>query len=373
MGGRSKDGVDVRAATPAELSSFVRVGDQLAAFRVPRLYDSNDSNRRVFFALFDGTGNDLKHSTNVALLNKQIEEMSRKNPNIGFFYKEGPGTQGGLTGLLDGITGGTYIDRIEAMYVQFYELAARWLKDNPKASISVISVGFSRGAEQAAGFTRLVDERGIQNPAARIVDRFMGDIEQVYYVAPPLRPGGTIPQAIGLYDPVATGEPEAHDRRPPPSVVSGFQIKARNEHRALFPSTTIIQQGISSAGRFLGVTTPGAHSDIGGGYELDGLSRRNFNLMATYLNATLGETLIRSLKVTPSSIRDVIHDSTQHQWFYQKDKVRQSVVELDPIGKLIEPVNQDLVTSVSHQPDSKAEVLTDKEPINLGDDSTKGH
>ena len=347
MADRSKDGVDVTPASAAQLATYVLAEAQLDAFRVPKLYDAADPHARVFLALFDGTGNDAvkdpQHITNVGWLKAQIEEVGRKNPNVGHFYKEGPGTQDGLAGLWDGITGGTYTERIEAMYDKFARQAARWLKEEPNAKISLVSVGFSRGAEQAAGFARLVDERGVQDPTAKVVERAVGQDDQVMYTAPPLRAEGTIPQVLGLYDPVATGEPGQHDRRPPPSIVSGMQIKAGNEYRAAFPSTTIIEQGVSADGRFLGVTTAGAHSNIGGSYQLDGLSRRNFNLMAKYLNGVLGEDVIKGLDVVPSPKKDVIHDSTQHQWFYRQVPVRQSVTDLDPQDRPVEPADRALV------------------------------
>lgn len=347
MAVRSKDGVDVTPASAAQLATYALAEAQLDAFKVPKLYDAADPHARVFVALFDGTGNDAvkdpQHITNVGRLKAQIEEIGRKNPNVGHFYKEGPGTQAGLTGLWDSITGGTYTERIEAMYDKFARQAARWLRDDPDAKISLVSVGFSRGAEQAAGFARLVDERGVQDPTAKVVERVVGHADQVSYTAPALRPDGTVPQALGLYDPVATGEPGQHDRRPPPSVVSGVQIKAADEHRAAFPSTTIIEQGASLDGRFLGLTTAGAHSNIGGSYQLDGLSRRNFNLMAKYLNGVLGENVIKALDVVPSAKLDVIHDSTQHQWFYREVPVRQSVTELDPQDRPVEPADRALV------------------------------
>lgn len=353
MANRSKDGVDVTPASAVQLATYAVAEQQLDAFKVPRLYDAADPHARVFVALFDGTGNDAvrdpQHITNVGLLKAQIEEIGRKDAHVGHFYKEGPGTQDGLAGVWDSITGGTYNERIEAMYDKFDRQAARWLKEDPDAKISLVSVGFSRGAEQAAGFSRLVDERGVEDPTAKVVERVVGHADQVLYTAPALRPDGTIPQALGLYDPVGTGEPGEHDRRPPPSVVSGMQIRADDEYRAAFPSTTIIEQGASTDGRFLGLTTAGAHSNIGGSYQLDGLSRRNFNLMAKYLDGVLGEGVIKRLDVAPSPRLDVIHDSTQHQWFYREVPARRSVTELDPQRRPVEPADQALVAPYLHE------------------------
>ncbi len=226
-------------------------------------------------------------------------------------------------------TGASYSERIEAMYDKFSIQAARWIKDDPLAVINVVAIGFSRGAEQVAGFSRLLDARGVQRPSARVVDTLFGDTE-VYYTAPPLRLPGTIAQAIGLYDPVGSGEPRRHDRRPPPSVVTGLQIHAADEFRALFPSTSIIAQGQSADGRFLGVSTAGAHSDIGGGYALHGLSHRNFNLMAGYVNGVLGQPMIKPLALPVAPEMTVVHDTP---WYYRKLEGRKVVYSLEPTGK----------------------------------------
>ncbi|BBB63324.1 hypothetical protein UNDKW_5051 [Undibacterium sp. KW1] len=349
------DGVDVRQATPAQLATYTKAEAQINAFEVPQLYDSKDPNSRVFVALFDGTGNDAvhdpKHITNVGLLKDQIEAAAQDNPHIGGYYKEGPGTQGGLKGTWDGATGGTYQERLEAMYEQFDNQAAVWLKENPDAKISVVSVGFSRGAEQAAGFTRMVDERGVQDPNARKVETYALSLglkdDKVIYTAPPLKEPGSIPQALAMYDPVATGAPERKDRRPADSVISGLQIKAGDEHRSLFPADNIIPQGLSADKRFLGVTTAGCHSDIGGGYELNGLSTRNFNLMSGYLNASLGSALIMKREVPVEPEKSVIHDSTQHKFFYRRVEERGITPKQDPDGKPVEPVDKKLLEQFS--------------------------
>lgn len=333
MPGPSIDGVRVTPATPDQLDSYRRARAQIHAFATPLLFDAGDAHARVYFALFDGTGNDARkdpeHISNVGLLAQQLDELGQLDPRVGAYYKEGPGTQGGLVGMLDKINGGSFSERTEAVYDKFSIQAARWLKEDPLAQISVIAVGFSRGAEQAAAFARLVDARGVQRPTARMVDTFLGQTE-VYYNAPPLRDPGTLPLALGLYDPVSSGEPRRHDRRPAPSVVSGLQINAGNEFRSLFPSTRILGQGESADGRFLGVTTAGAHSDIGGGYLLNGLSHRNFNLMADYLNGAFAVPLITHLAM-PEPAMTVVHDTP---WYYHKVEGRKVVYSLEATGKL---------------------------------------
>lgn len=322
MGGeRHPDGVSTVPATASDLATFPDASRQLASFPAPLLRDGDAPDHRLFVAAFDGTGNSMykdapENHTNVARIAKQLEQA--KDPTIGFGYVEGPGTQGGLGGVIDLATGGTYEARMEEMYLQFIQQASTWLRDNPDADIRIAAIGFSRGAEQAAGFTRLVEERGIQDPRGMDVVRDRnGHIERLEPTRPNLREPGTVIQAVGLFDPVGTGEPRDHDRRLPPSVVSGFQITADDERRNLFQSTRVMDPGVTDGGRFLNVTVAGAHSDIGGGYSQDGIGIRSGNLMIDYLNALSDEPYLAKREEPTDPSRNVIHRSEEHQFFYR--------------------------------------------------------
>ncbi len=175
MGGElHPDGARTIPATALDLASFPDAQRQLADLSAPLLRDSDVPGHRLFVAAFDGTGNSMfkdapANHTNVADVAKQIDAL--KDPTIGFGYVEGPGTQGGLGGLGDIMTGDSYRARMDEMYVQFVRQADAGLKENPNADIRIAAIGFSRGAEQAAGFTRLIEERGIQDPAGMNVVR----------------------------------------------------------------------------------------------------------------------------------------------------------------------------------------------------------
>ena len=326
MGGdRHPDGVETYPATLEDLATYTQARAQLAAFQAPVLVDGDRTRERLFVAAFDGTGNSLhkdahENLTNVARIREQVEALHKRGEasQIATGYVEGPGTQGGLPGLSDAIRGGTYEARMEEMYLQFTHKAAKWLQENPNADIRIAAIGFSRGAEQAAGFTRLIEERGIQDPAGMNVVRDRnGFIERLEFTRPPLREPGTVIQAVGLFDPVGTGEPRNHDRRLPPSVVSGFQITAEDERRNLFQSTRVLDLGVTDDGRFLNVTVAGAHSDIGGSYALDGLSIRSGNLMIDYLNALSDPPFLQKRDEPTDPARNVIHRSEDHQFFYR--------------------------------------------------------
>ena len=337
--GLQPDGVGTYPASADDLAGYPGASKQLGEFQAPLLKGPEQGRERLYIAAFDGTGNSMfkdapANHTNVADVAKQIDAL--KDPDIGFGYVEGPGTQGGLDGLGDLMKGDSYRARMDEMYVQFVRQADAWLKENPGADIRVAAIGFSRGAEQAAGFTRLIEERGIQDPAGMNVVRDRnGFIERLEFTRPPLREPGTVIQAVGLFDPVGTGEPRNHDRRLPPSVVSGFQITAEDERRNLFQSTRVLDPGVTDGGRFLNVTVAGAHSDIGGSYSLDGLSIRSGNLMIDYLNALSDPPFLQKREEPTDPARNVIHHSEDHQFFYRtsvydKEGIRGRQEELAP-------------------------------------------
>jgi hypothetical protein len=279
MGGQRQhpDGVAAYPASAAQLQAFERAGERLGDFSAPMLL-RKDSDDRLFVAAFDGSGNSLhrdppEKQTNVAWVHQQVERRIWDDTRadgasqLGAGYVEGVGTQGGLGGAVDLITGRSYEARLEEMYLQFVHHAKNWLDANPHADIRLASVGFSRGAEQAAGFTRLVETRGIQNPeGADVVRGADGLIDRIVFNAPPLREPGGVVQVVGLFDPVGTGTPRQHDRRPAASVVSGYQLTAEDERRNPFAGTRIADAGITFDGRFLNELLPGSHSDMGGGY-----------------------------------------------------------------------------------------------------------
>lgn len=311
--GALNDGVSHYPADAHDLQTYKEAQSALAQHRVPVLLHANNPHERLFVAAFDGTGNDAvndrEHRTSVARFNEQIVELN--DPTIVSGYVEGPGTQKNcFVRTMDGARGHTCDERLERMYEQFIQKAWEWRREDPNVEIRLADIGFSRGAEQAAGFARLVHERGIQDPSGIVrVKNAQGELE-VQYTKPPLVPPGETAQVVGLFDPVGTGEPvNKHDRRLPPSVISGFQITAEDERRTHFKSSRIMDPGFTMDGRFLNVMVGGAHSDIGGSYHRDGLGIRSENLMADYLNA-LSDRPFLGKRAEPDDARlNVVHRS----------------------------------------------------------------
>lgn len=321
------DGVSHYVATGAEMARFEEAEAQLARFEAPKL--ASGPNSRLFVAAFDGTGNDAVadplHGTNVGEIYRQLKDRADAgDSSVVAGYVEGPGTQKKnlLVRAFDAATGSTFEPRLEAMYEQFTKQAARWRAESPNLEITIATVGFSRGAEQAAAFARMVHERGIQDPAGRTERRDENGKLIVEYTKPPLVAPGQVAQAVALFDPVGTGAPRNYDRRLPPSVISGLQLTSEDERRGLFKGTDIIDVGMTPDGRFLGLMLPGCHSDIGGGYHRNGLSIRAGNLVTDYLNS-LSDTPFLHKRAEPTAPgMNVIHRSEEGMFLYRVwDKV----------------------------------------------------
>ncbi|WDS37781.1 DUF2235 domain-containing protein [Pseudoxanthomonas sp.] len=305
----------------ARLQTFKDASEQLSHFQVPRLVGVGNPHEKIFYAFFDGTGNnadkDPLHATNVDWLRKQIESLQATDKQISSHYVAGVGTQDQkLTQALDGALGHTYEARMEEMYWNLADKAEAWSRADPNVQVRVCSVGFSRGATQCAIFTNLLDQRGILDPTSEVIDA-EGRSRYTRHIAAP----GKTPQAVGLFDPVSTGVQELADRRLAPSVVSGFQITALDERRVKFVSDRIMPLGLSEDGRFLNVTTAGAHSNIGGGYLRDGLSTRSLNLMSDYLNAQRPDApMFQKVHESHDPRLNRVHNSHEGMAIYQLDR-----------------------------------------------------
>lgn len=315
------DGVYTRPADARDMQTYEIAKQALSNFRAPILLDRDNPRQRLYVAAFDGTGNDAdknpEHATNIARIRDQIEQ--RGDERIGVGYVAGPGTQTGrIARISDGASGHTYDERIEKMYELFIRQASEWKRQDPNVEISIADIGFSRGAEQAAGFSRIVHERGIQDPTGAVYTRNENnEITGVRYTKPPVVEPGQVAQVLGLMDPVGTGEPvNDKDRRPSPSVISGFQIRAMDDIRVDFIGSNIIDQGTNSVGRFLGVSVAGAHSDVGGSYHRNGLSNRSGNLLIDYLNALSDRPFLTKLEEPDDPRLNVIHHSHEHLVIY---------------------------------------------------------
>lgn len=318
-----EDGVRVDPATSDDLNLYVKAQHELSVWRVPVLIHVDNPHERLVMIHLDGTGNDMvhdpEHKTNIAMIYEGVRLASKTNSHIHAIYEQGPGTEENtIARTLDAARGFTYNKHINNAYVGLIRQVKVWKDEDPHAQVRVGSVGFSRAGDEVGGLTRLIDEMGIKDPRDVVVHHhaFGGDTYTFTSKYPPLVPPGQTMQAVMLFDPVGTGEPYRHDRQLPPTVVSGFQITARDERRDEFPSTQIIPEGRSADGRFLQMTLAGAHSDIGNSYHHDGLALLNLNLAVRYINGWSDKPLLQEYELPQDPHMYVIHHSEDHEIFY---------------------------------------------------------
>ena len=319
--GLPNDDVPHVSATPEQLQQYQQAAEQLYQHKTPQLWDSKDPHSHLIIAALDGTQNDVAkdrlHATNIARLQDDVLTLNSAGiDRIHVQYKAGPGTQSGwLEGGVDSALGRTTLERTDQVYWQIVERVNKIYGLDANAKISYHVEGFSRGGSEAPMLARMLDERGIPDlkSAVESVDEH-GNATRTFTKFHQFP--GEAPISLGIYDPVPTGYQQwFFDRRPPSSVVSGFQLVAADEQRGLFPVDEIFPEGFSDDGRFLRVSVPGKHSDIGGGYLRDGLAVRNYNLMTDYRNSLLSEPLFPRLHETNDPKLTVLHDSTQTPLF----------------------------------------------------------
>jgi hypothetical protein len=209
------------------------------------------SNRFVFFAAFDGTGNtetninqSNEQTTNVAQLWTQYKENAAGR--FGGAYFAGPGTPGTIekSAWLSSAVTKQIQKTAQDAYDEFKKQASKWLENSKnEPMVSIVITGFSRGVASAAIFSQLLYEKGLKIGNKKII-------------APE-----KIAVTVGiLFDPVTTGV--KCDVSFAPTMANVVDIFALNEYRYLFPATDY-------RGR-PGITTIymiGNHCDIGGGYD----------------------------------------------------------------------------------------------------------
>jgi len=207
----------------------------------------------VFFAAFDGTNNDKDdlagdaYCTNVGQLWQQYGADRPDNLQGGYY--PGLGTNGRPTRetwMSSAVTVGI-IESAKKAYIDYARAASSWLAAHPRASVSVMLAGFSRGTASAAIFSQLLYKRGLvlPYPSGKVL----------------IEPGATRIAGGVLFDPVATGV--KGNLAFPPNTRKLVVLKALNEYRHLFKAVNYRkQQDIATTLGFYG-----NHCDIGGGYD----------------------------------------------------------------------------------------------------------
>ncbi len=315
--GSLRSDVDTYPADAHDLESYRQAERDISRMQFPVLVHADNPHERLYVAALDGTNNSMHKDApeNWSVVAKAYNQIILSNPNnIAAGYVEGIGTQSNpVAGLIDGINGYSFNDRVETAYFDFCVQAKAWIREDPQAQIRVAGIGFSRGAEEEAALHRLIHERGIRDPEGADFKRNAdGIITDITYAKKPLlrEPGQTVQVAL-LYDPVSTGL-EEHNRSLPGSVVARLQLTAEDERRDQFKSTSHVAPGCSDDGRFCNLTVGGSHSDVGNTYAKNGLGARSFNLGVDALNALSDRPFLHKQAVPDDPALNVVHRSDQH-------------------------------------------------------------
>jgi len=302
--GQVLSGGDSRQATAEELQAVATMRQALSQLPVPTLQHRDNPHEYLFFALSDGSGQDLNNPklgppTNVGVLYKQAQALE-DDPSlrIATHYTKGIGAQSnGVVRTIDGMVASTWDDGIEKMYREFAKQSEKWLRQDPQAQIRVAGVGYSRGAVQDVGFHRLVDQYGIANPEGLKFGRDRHGNITIESSRPPLVPPGQVAQVAPFFDPVATNMPRNYDARIPGSLISSFSLLATNEQREWYPHQAINDLGMTPDGRALTAPVPGGHANAGGGAREPGLEILYGNAVIDYLNLLRDEPMFEKRPV----------------------------------------------------------------------------
>lgn len=236
--------------TIPEMNQWSIASQRLESLYVPDVRSSSDGKSwPVFVAVFDGTWNDKEDPdlprTVSAQLADDLAALARTEPLVQSHYYEGVGTRESvLLSLWDGATGRGTIERAERALSDLKAAAAA----NGGVVPYVYAIGFSRGAASARHFLNLIDSL----PARAV----------------PVRSSAL------LFDTVATGQTHRLALGVPASNDLTVQIVATREFRFAFPYVPLQTDAADhpsladgNGDEVVEVRVPGAHSDIGGGYD----------------------------------------------------------------------------------------------------------
>jgi uncharacterized protein (DUF2235 family) len=242
----------------------------------------------------DGTWNradqvkdDVPCPTNVVKLGFRVAKRAEAIPQI-VHYDQGVGTGNSV----DRLTGGAFGHGIEENIHQAY----RFLVANYEPGDEIFLIGFSRGAFTARSLGGMIRKCGILKRKAvgsyaRAIELYRNDkhpdepeLQEFRYEKAVCEGSGTPIKMIGVWDTVGSlGIPlrglraltrrkhRFHDTELSKLVENAFQALAVDEYRAPFEPTLWALKPKKDQ-RVHQVWFTGAHSDVGGGYALSGLS-----------------------------------------------------------------------------------------------------
>ena len=170
-------------------------------------------------------------------------------------------------------------------------------KDSYLEELTVYAFGFSRGAAAARHFcARRTDSRGRENnlckvlgvDPARVKLKFVGLFDTVSSFDENAKEDTSLSSLLGkavrhkLFNDYSfrNDVPELHLLLDDPTLEKAVQLRAADEYRVNFSITTI--ESATSQHKGLELLLPGAHSDIGGGYQPNAVEELEYKEPAQY-------------------------------------------------------------------------------------------
>jgi Ca2+-binding RTX toxin-like protein len=298
MGSLFQSSEATKPASEAEKEQYRIAVDFFETLQLPDVITGSTS-QKVFVVNFDGTGNNQYtnpgEASNVALLDSALEAVEDAKSDSSFVntYQIGVGTEGSAQALQQALALGAKArvqDAIDVLRMQY----AQWLADSAGQPFEpyILVTGFSRGSAEARLFMNVIDQYGI--PALNDPG-----VDLVYNAATSLKPPGSVHMSALLYDTVGTGM--TGNFNIPDTVDSVVHFTSQDERRVFFPLMSIESGPGEATNRLIEVQLPGVHSDIGGGYSVNGVS---------FLNLYFAKQVLEEWGVPVTSFRPDISDAS---------------------------------------------------------------
>lgn len=262
---------------------------------------ANDKHKLIL--CFDGTGNEPKDAhyekglggekdnniTNIFKLHLMFGGDLKGNstfPGQNSYYYSGVGTYGGtLRRVFNQALSPENKDVGDIIKAAVEDLVS-WEKSNPSTEYELFIFGFSRGAAIARRFASAVGKFSDLREIPKI--RFLGVFETVASINRPNLDDDTKPISDVCFENGTLS----------PSVIEALHLVSLDERRIAFLPTLMNHEA-----KVTEVWFPGVHSDIGGGFDFDGLSDVTLEFMLEEFNRrNLGIQILDPININYAEI-----------------------------------------------------------------------
>ncbi|KAG1730061.1 hypothetical protein EDB19DRAFT_1390495 [Suillus lakei] len=220
-----------------------------------------------------GEGGNKQFPTNVIRLSRSVRSQTADGKKQIVFYQSGVGSEGTFAG--DPVTGTTALRALATVVAIKIRDAYAFLAQNFEEGDEICLFGFSRGAYTARKLSGLIDLIGLLTQDN--LGQFFTIWRQLMDGEAPTIPSDTRHpriKCVGVWDTVGSvyatiDALEIKDTSLPATIDIALHAISLQENRQKFLPTlwTIPQGGLAANQTLKQVWFPGAHSDVGGGYE----------------------------------------------------------------------------------------------------------